>query len=114
VSIRSALNQNALSTVIGSVLFFSVTGYIQYRAARDLRAEAIIAKRTGKLRGYFLGLAGIIAFAALLQILYVLSILGVDLPRWGGLLVCLTIGLIVVGFLVGNRIVGKVRKRRKL
>ena len=110
----STVSPDTLTKVIGSLLIFGVPGYFQYRAVRDLRAEITIARNRGKFRGYLIGLFGIIAFAALVQILYVLSVLEVDPPRWSGLLVCFTIGLIMIGFLVGNRIVRKVRKKRRL
>ena len=109
---HSAANQDALGMVIGSVLFFSVTGWFQYIAARDLRSEAVIAKKRRKFRGRALGLVGIIAFAALVQILYILSILDVHPPQWSGGLFCVILGLIVIGFLIGNQMIGRVRKKR--
>ena len=114
MSMLLALNQDRLATIIGSVLIFSVTAYFQYRAAREVRAEAETAKRRGKVRGYLFGLLGIIAFALFVQILYVLSVLEVDTPRWSGPLFYIPIGLIFVGFLIGNRIVSRVRKKRRL
>jgi amino acid transporter len=74
--------------------------------------EVATARRTKKLRGYFIGSIGILAFAAMVQLLYILSLLLVYPRAWSGLLVWITMSLIVIGFLVGNRSAGRIRRKR--
>lgn len=109
----SVFHQQAFDIVLGFLLIFGMTGYFQYRAIRDLRPEIAIARRTRKLRGYLFGLVGILAFAATVQVLFIVSLLDVYPQHWVGLLVCLTMGLIMIGFGVGNRAAFRISRKRK-
>src|SRR5882757_9218624 len=104
----SVFQKLTLDIVLVFLLIFSVTGYFQYRAVRDLRAEIATARRTRKLRGYLFGLIGILSFAAMLQLMYILSLFDAYPRNWSGLLVWVTMGLVMLAFLIGNRSVGRI------
>jgi hypothetical protein len=99
--------------LIGFLLAISITGYIQYRSIRDLRSELIQTGRTRRIRGYLVGVTGLVLFFGLLQAMIFLAIFGIAEFRGEGLLFLTIITVILAGFLVGNRQIGKIRKKRR-
>jgi uncharacterized membrane protein SirB2 len=86
--------------------------YLQYRAIKDLRGELAYARRTRKIHAYVVGYIGMIAFYGLIELLLLLSVLGVRPARWEEPIFVLVILLIVVGFVLGRQHVGRIHKKR--
>jgi hypothetical protein len=86
--------------------------YLQYRAIKDLRGELAYARRTRKIRAYVVGYIGMIAFYGLIELLLLLSVLGVRPARWEEPIFVLVMLLIVVGFVLGRQHVGRIHKKR--
>jgi hypothetical protein len=106
------LKSNLVANAIPLLIFLSFPGYLEYRAVQELRAQLATTKRTRKIRGHVLWAVGLVLFYGLLMLLVVISILGIRELSWVSPFVPTTIGLLLVGMLLGNQQIGKIRKKR--
>lgn len=98
--------------LVGFLVAFAVSGYLQFRAVRDFRTELVRARKTGKIRGLMVGVAGIVMFFGFMQIVLLLALFQINHPPGEGPIFMLLIVLIVTGFVIGPRQIGKIRNKK--
>ena len=87
----------------GLLLVLGFTAYLEYLAIRDLFVEVSYAKKNRVVRGYLVGILGVIAFYFAMQIVFLTSFLGSRSNVWEGPLVVITITGTVAGFFQGGK-----------
>jgi hypothetical protein len=101
-----------LGNLIGFLLFFGFSGYLQYLAIRHLGRELAQTGRTRKIRGHLVGRVGIVFFLGVTQMIVLLALLGIAEFRGEGLIFLLAIGVTLTGFFVGSKEIARIRKKR--